>query len=128
MYYAKSHEYINFNEETKIGTVGITDTAQQLLGDIVYLELPQVGDDVKQGEDLGTIESVKTADAVVSPVSGCVLAVNELINDEPEILNRSPEDEGWIATMNLYDETELKQLMNKEQYDAWCEEDYAQNH
>jgi glycine cleavage system H protein len=87
MYYAKSHEYINYSEATKIGVVGITDTAQSLLGDIVNLELPEVGARVDAGSELGTIESVKTADAVICPVSGSILEINERISDSPEILN-----------------------------------------
>lgn len=92
LYYAKSHEWVDFDESSKTATIGITDTAQSLLGDIVYLELPSVGDSVSAGGELGTIESVKTADAVISPISGSILEVNEAINDNPEIVNTNAED------------------------------------
>jgi glycine cleavage system H protein len=84
-----------------------------------------VGDDITAGAELGTIESVKTADAVICPVSGCITEVNEAINDNPEIINESPEDKGWIAKLEIYDPLQLKDLMSKEEYDAWCKEDYA---
>lgn len=128
LYYAKSHEWVDFDESAKTATIGITDTAQSLLGDIVYLELPEVGDAVSAGDELGTIESVKTADAVITPVTGTVLEVNESINDSPEILNTSAEDEGWIAKLSVDNNEDFLKLLDRAGYDKWVEEDYHNHH
>ena len=118
--------YTNDDEWLKVeddeGTVGITDYAQDALSDIVYIELPDVGDSVSAGETLGVIESVKAASDLYSPVSGEVVAVNEDILDAPETLNSDPYGEGWLVKIKLSDPAELDELMDSAAYTAYCEE------
>ena len=104
------------------GTVGITDYAQDALSDIVYIELPDVGESVKAGEAFGVVESVKAASDLYSPVSGEVTAVNEEILDAPETVNTDPYDGGWMVKIKLSDASELDGLMDTETYTAYCEE------
>ncbi|MGD8857221.1 MAG: glycine cleavage system protein GcvH [Chloroflexota bacterium] len=104
------------------GTVGITDYAQDALSDIVYIELPDVGESVKAGEAFGVVESVKAASDLYSPVSGEVTAVNEEILDAPETVNTDPYDGGWMVKIKLSDASELDGLMDTEAYTAYCEE------
>lgn len=116
-YYTKEHEWVKIKEG--IASVGITDYAAHQLGDVTFVELPQVGKSVKQFEVLCAIESVKAASDIYAPVSGKVTSVNEALNDAPEIVNESAEDSGWMALIELTDPTEVSSLMNREQYDDY---------
>lgn len=116
-YYTKEHEWVKI--KAGIASVGITDYAAHQLGDVTFVELPQVGKSVKQFEVLCAIESVKAASDIYAPVSGKVTNVNEALNDAPEIVNESAEDSGWMALIELTDPSEVKNLMNREQYDDY---------
>jgi glycine cleavage system H protein len=113
--YTKEHEWVRL--ENGLGTVGITDYAQDQLGDIVYLDLPSPGTQVKQLDKLGEIESVKAVSDLYSPVSGEVVEVNQEVNDRPELVNRSPYEEGWLVRVRLADLAEVDNLLTAEQYD-----------
>jgi glycine cleavage system H protein len=117
LYYTKEHEWIKV--ENEIGTVGITDFAQNSLTDIVFVELPEKGKEVKQFKPLAVLESVKSVSDVYSPVSGEVIEVNEKLNENPEKINESPFQEGWIAKIKIKNKDELKNLMSAEQYDEY---------
>lgn len=119
--YTKEHEAVAFDEETGIGTVSITEHAQQSLGDVVFVELPVVGSKVGKGDQIGAIESVKAASDIYAPVSGKVLEVNERLSDEPGLLNRSPEHDGWLCKIKLAEPGEMKALLTAEGYKAACE-------
>jgi glycine cleavage system H protein len=113
--YTKEHEWVRV--EDNMGTVGITDYAQDQLGDIVYVDLPSPGTSVKQLEKLGEIESVKAVSDLYSPVSGEVVEVNQEVNDRPELVNQSPYEEGWLVRIRLADPAEVDNLLTAEQYD-----------
>ncbi len=117
--YAKSHEYVHV--EGDIGTVGITDYAQKELGDVVFVELPQVGSQLEQNEELGSIESVKAVSELFAPISGEVVEVNEKLKDKPELVNTDPYGDGWMVRVKLSDATELDVLMGAEEYDEYVE-------
>jgi len=117
VYYTKEHEWVKVKEG--IGAVGITEYAAHQLGDITFVELPKVGKAAKQFEVLCAIESVKAASDIYSPVSGTVTKVNEILDTNPEIVNESAEDAGWMAWIQLSDEGELKNLMTREQYEEF---------
>ena len=118
--YTKDHEWIQVDGD--IGTIGITDHAQQELGDIVYVELPNSGDPVTTGETFGTVESVKAVSEVYSPVSGEVTAVNEKLEDHPELLNSDPHVAAWLIRVQLSDPQELEKLMSSQEYEAYIQE------
>jgi len=113
--YTKEHEWVRV--EADLGTVGITDYAQDQLGDLVYVDLLSSGTQVKQLEKLGEIESVKAVSDLYSPVSGEVTEVNQAVNDRPELVNQSPYEEGWLVRLRLADPAELDSLLTAEQYD-----------
>ena len=113
--YTKEHEWVRV--EDNMGTVGITDYAQDQLGDIVYVDLPSPGTHVKQLEKLGEIESVKAVSDLYSPVSGELVEVNQGVNDRPELVNQSPYEEGWLVRVRLADPAELDNLLTAKQYD-----------
>ena len=115
--YTKEHEWVKV--DGNIATVGISDYAAHQLGDITFVELPKTGKAVKQFEVLCAIESVKAASDIYAPVSGTVLSVNEELNTRPEIVNESPEEAAWMATMKMTDPSEVAKLMNREQYDEY---------
>jgi glycine cleavage system H protein len=117
MYFTKEHEWVKVKEE--IGAVGISEHAAHELGDITFVELPKMGAVVKQFGVLGSIESVKAASDIFAPVSGKVVKVNEALDTAPEIVNESAEDAGWMAWVEIADESELKNLMTQEQYDEY---------
>jgi glycine cleavage system H protein len=117
IYFTKEHEWVKVKEG--IGAVGISEHAAHELGDITFVELPQVGKVVKQFGVLGSIESVKAASDIFAPVSGKVIKVNEALDAAPEIVNESAEDAGWMAWVEIADEAELKNLMTREQYDEF---------
>ena len=117
IYFTKEHEWVKVKEG--IGAVGISGHAAHELGDVTFVELPKVGATVKQFAVLGSIESVKAASDIYAPVSGKVVKINEALNDAPEIVNESAEDSAWMAWIEIADESELKNLMTKEQYDEF---------
>jgi glycine cleavage system H protein len=117
--YAKSHEYVHV--EGGVGTVGITDYAQKELGDVVFVELPQVGTQLEAGDELGSIESVKAVSELFAPVSGEVVEINETLADKPELVNTDPYGDGWMIRIRVSDPTELDELMNAEEYEEYCE-------
>ncbi len=118
--YTESHEWLNV--EGDIAILGITDYAQHELGDIVYMELPGVGDELTKGEALGSIEAVKAVEDIISPVSGEVLEVNEILEDAPETINKSAFEEGWIVKIKLSDPAELDALLKADEYAKLIEE------
>ena len=119
--YLASHEWGRIDEEG-ILTVGISDHAQDLLGDIVFVELPDIGKTLEAEEESAIVESVKAASDVYSPLSGEVIEVNEKLLDEPEIVNGSPYEEGWFFKIRLDDGSEFENLMTEEEYTNSCEE------
>ena len=118
LYYSESHEYVRV--EGDFGFVGITDYAQNALGNVVYVDMPDVDDEVNAGEEFGAVESVKAASDLISPVSGTVVEVNEALEDEPELLNNDA-FANWIIKVELTDKAELDDLMDAEAYKEFCE-------
>ncbi|KAB2334771.1 glycine cleavage system protein GcvH [Cytobacillus depressus] len=119
--YSEEHEWVKTEGEQV--RIGITDFAQSELGDIVFVELPEEGDEVTAGEPFGSVESVKTVSELYSPVSGKVVAVNEDLSDNPEFVNESPYEKAWMVVVELSDSSELDKLMTAEQYEAMVKED-----
>ncbi|MDE5626725.1 MAG: glycine cleavage system protein GcvH [Paramuribaculum sp.] len=117
-YYNPTHEYARV--DGNIAYIGITDYAQHALGNIVYVDMPEVGDDVTAGEDFGAVESVKAASDLFSPVSGAVVEINEHLIDNPRLINEDA-DKNWIIKVELTDPSELDSLMDEETYKAHCE-------
>ncbi len=117
LYYAESHEYVRV--EGKYGYIGITDYAQDQLGNVVYVDMPEVDDEVTAGEEFGAVESVKAASDLFSPVSGTVVEVNEALEDEPELINKDA-FANWIIKVELADKSELDNLMDAQAYEAIC--------
>lgn len=115
--YTKTHEWVALDGD--VATFGLTDHAQSELGDITYLELPEVGDSVKKGESFGVVESVKAASDMYSPVDGEVLEVNESAVDGPEVINSSPYDEAWLVKVKLSDPSQLDALMDTAAYNEF---------
>ena len=109
-YYSKEHEWIEVDGDA--GTVGITDYAQEQLGDVVFVDISKVGDDVAKGDDVGVVESVKAASDIYSPVSGNIIEANETLNDAPETVNSEPTTAGWVFKIMLSDTRELEGLMD----------------
>jgi len=120
--YATSHEWVR-NEGDGIVTVGITEHAQDLLGDMVFVELPDVGDEVSTGDDVAVAESVKAASDIYAPVSGEVVEVNEDLEDSPELVNSDAYGDGWMFKVKLADESELAALLDAEGYENSIDED-----
>ena len=117
LYYSESHEFVKV--EGNFGFVGITDYAQHALGNVVYVDMPDVDDEVEAGEDFGAVESVKVASDLISPVSGTVVEVNEALEDEPELLNKDA-FANWIIKVELSDKSELDNLMDAKAYEEHC--------
>jgi glycine cleavage system H protein len=115
--YTKDHEWIRVDEE--IGTIGITDHAQNELGDIVFVELPKRGDHVTAHESFGTVESVKAVSEVFSPVTGEVTSVNARLANSPEIVNQDPHGDAWFIKVHLADRSQIEGLMTSDQYEAY---------
>ncbi len=113
--YARTHEWVRRDDEATV-TIGITDHAQHLLGELVYVELPEVGANLDAGDEAAVVESVKTASDVYSPLSGEVIAVNEALADKPSLVNDEPYAEGWLYRLRLTDSLELKDLLDAEAY------------
>ncbi|OAV87196.1 glycine cleavage system H protein [Puccinia triticina 1-1 BBBD Race 1] len=119
--YTKEHEWVSLDPKTNIGTIGITDYAQNSLGDVVFVELPEVSATVSTGELIGAVESVKAASDIFAPVSGTVTEVNTKLTDQAGLLNKSPEDDGWLAKIQLSSPQELENLLSEESYKAHIE-------
>ena len=119
--YARSHEYVHV--EGDIGTIGITEYAQQELGDVVFVELPQVGAQLEMGDELGSIESVKAVSELFAPVGGEVVEVNEALADKPELVNTDPWGDGWMIRIKLADPTEVDELMSAEEYEEFVQKE-----
>lgn len=117
LYYSESHEYVRV--EGEFAYIGITDYAQNALGNVVYVDLPEVDDEIEAGEDFGAVESVKAASDLTSPVSGVVVETNEALEDEPELINKDA-FANWIMKVKLVDTTELDNLMDAKAYEAFC--------
>ena len=118
LYYSESHEYVRV--EGNVGFVGITDYAQNALGTVVYVDMPDVDDEVVAGEEFGAVESTKAASDLISPVSGTVIEVNEVLDDQPELINEDA-FENWIIKVELSDKTDLDNLMDAAAYSKFCE-------
>ena len=117
LYYAESHEYVRV--EGEFGYIGITDYAQDQLGNVVYVDMPEVDDEVTAGEEFGAVESLKAASDLFSPVSGTIVEVNEALEDEPELINKDA-FANWIIKVQLSDKSELDNLMDAKAYEAIC--------
>ncbi len=118
LYYSESHEYVRV--EGDFGYIGITDYAQHALGNVVYVDMPEVDDEVTAGEEFGAVESVKAASDLFSPVSGTVVEINEALEDQPELINQDA-FENWIIKVELSDKVELDELMDAKAYTEFCE-------
>jgi glycine cleavage system H protein len=119
LYFTKEHEWIRVEGDT--ATVGISNHAQEQLGDIVFAEVPTAGSRVSKGQEAAVVESVKAASDVYAPVSGEVTEGNPLVADDPAIINRDPEGEGWFFKLNLFNPQELDGLMDENSYRAWIQ-------
>ncbi len=117
--YIEDHEWVRIDDDT--ATIGITDYAQRQLTDIVYVELPEVGRQVGQNENLGVVESMKSVSDICSPISGEVIAVNNILEESPELVNSEPFDGGWIAKLKIKNNSEIESLMTSEEYDKFIE-------
>ncbi|MBC2006900.1 glycine cleavage system protein GcvH [Listeria welshimeri] len=113
--YTEEHEWVKADDGSYI--IGITDFAQDQLGDIVFVELPEVGDTVTKGDSIGSIESVKTVSDFYAPVTGKVVAVNETLEDEPELINSNPYDTGWILKLTEVEEADVIALLSSDDYE-----------
>lgn len=118
--FTKDHEWIKFDD--KYALVGITDFAQKQLGDVVFIQLPEIGLDFKNGDEVAVIESVKAASEIYAPISGQVIEVNESLNDSPEIINVDAENDGWIWKMSVEDFNQINDLMSKNEYSNFLNE------
>ena len=124
VYYTEEHEWIRFDgegEADSVATVGITDFAQNQLGDIVFVEVPEAGRQVAKGGDAAVVESVKAASDVYAPVSGEVVEGNSALSDDPSLVNSDPEGEGWFFKIRLSDPSELEGLMDADAYKSFCD-------
>jgi glycine cleavage system H protein len=114
--YTKEHEWARFDPKTKILTVGITDYAQEKLGDVVYVELPEEGDQIQSLEPFGSIESVKAVSDLFAPVTGTVVEVNDILFETPAMVNDDPYNEGWMVKVKVDDPDQLEELLNSDDY------------
>ena len=118
--YSEDHEWVDEKEDDLV-VIGITDFAQEQLGDLVYVELPEVGDECSRGENISVIESVKAASDLVAPVSGSIIEVNSRLEDEPEIVTEDSMGEGWFIKVKLSNPEELNDLMDEDAYNTFIE-------
>ena len=118
-YYSKEHEWIRVEGDT--ATVGITDFAQGQLGDVVFVEVPEAGARLEKGKEAAVVESVKAASDVYAPISGEVIEGNQALVDDPSLVNTAAESEGWFFKIRLSDNSELNELMNADDYKAFCD-------
>ncbi|MGC4377487.1 glycine cleavage system protein GcvH [Fictibacillus sp. Mic-4] len=120
--YSDEHEWVQVIEGNKV-KIGITDFAQDELGDIVFVELPEVGDEIQADEPFGSVESVKTVSELYAPISGKVVAINEDLDDSPELVNESPYEKAWMIEVEASDLAQIEKLMTAEQYEEMTKED-----
>ena len=118
--YSKDHEWVLV--QNAVGTIGITDYAQHELGDVVYVDLPEVGDTFEAGDPFGSVESVKAVSEVFCPISGEVIEVNAKLEESPELVNQSPHDKAWMIKVRISNPDELKELLNAEEYEEYLQE------
>lgn len=118
--YTRDHEWAEIDGD--IATIGITHYAQESLGDIVFVELPEVGDTIEAGGEFAVVESVKAASEIYSPISGDIVEINEELNDAPETINSDPYDDGWIVKVKMSDTSELSDALDAEEYAAYVKE------
>lgn len=116
-----AHEYITVDDG--VGTCGITDFAQSALGDIVFVDLPEVGDEFDKGDSFGSVESVKAASDIYAPVGGTITHINEALVDTPEMVNSDPEGNAWFIKLKISDESELETLMDADAYKEHCDKE-----
>ena len=119
--FSEDHEWVRMEDDGE-AVVGITEFAQDQLGDVVFVELPETGREVSAGEEAAVVESVKAASDIKMPISGTVTAVNEALNDTPELINQEPLDGGWFIRLKPSDQSELDNLMNEEAYQTFIQE------
>lgn len=120
--YASSHEWARLEEDGTV-TVGITDHAQDALGDVVYVEVPEVGDTLSAGDEAGVVESVKAASDIYAPIAGEVIEINEALEEEPAMVNSDPYNDGWFFKLKPADASELENLMTADDYVEHCEDE-----
>ena len=120
--YTKTHEWVQIHGDDEL-TIGITEHAQELLGDLVFVELPEVGNKVNAGDDLGVVESVKAASDFYAPVSGVVISVNENVSEDPSLVNQNPYDQGWLVKIKPDAPNELDKLLDADSYQKVAEVD-----
>ncbi|MCJ1476730.1 glycine cleavage system H-protein subunit [Lambiella insularis] len=120
--YTNAHEWIELSTDGKTGTIGISKYAANALGDVVYVELPTTGQEVVAGDAIGAVESVKSASDIYAPIGGTVTEANSLLEEKPATINKGPEDEGWIAKLEVKDTAEVEKLMDVEAYRKFTEE------
>ncbi|MCQ6264102.1 glycine cleavage system protein GcvH [Fictibacillus sp. WQ 8-8] len=120
--YSEEHEWVKVEDGNKV-RIGITDFAQDELGDIVFVELPEVGDEIKADEPFGSVESVKTVSELYAPISGKVVEINEDLDDSPELVNESAYEKAWMIVVEASDLSETENLMTAEQYEEMTKED-----
>ena len=118
--YSKDHEWISVQDN--VGTIGITDYAQHELGDVVYVDLPEVGDSVEANEPFGSVESVKAVSEIFAPVSGEIIEVNAKLQDSPELINESPHEQAWMEKIQIANPEEVRGLLSAEEYDEYIQE------
>jgi len=118
--YSKDHEWILVQDT--VGTIGITDYAQHELGDVVYVDLPEVGDTFEAGDPFGSVESVKAVSEIFCPIGGEVIEVNSKLEESPELINQSPHEKAWMVKVRITNPDELKELLNAEEYEEYLQE------
>jgi glycine cleavage system H protein len=118
--YTKDHEWILV--QNNVGTIGITDYAQHELGDVVYVDLPEVGDTFEANEPFGSVESVKAVSEIFCPVSGEILEVNSKLEESPELINQSPHEKAWMIKIRLTNPDEVKELLSAQEYEEYLQE------
>ena len=118
--YSEDHEWVDVKEDDLV-VIGITDFAQEQLGDLVYVELPEVGDECSRGDNISVIESVKAASDIYAPIAGTVVEVNAMLEDSPELVNEKPYADGWFFKIRISDSAAVEGLLTAEQYQALCE-------
>jgi glycine cleavage system H protein len=118
--YSKDHEWVLVQDT--VGTIGITDYAQHELGDVVYVDLPEVGDTFEAGDPFGSVESVKAVSEIFCPIGGEVIEVNSKLEESPELINQSPHEKAWMIKVRITNPDELKELLSSEEYEEYLQE------
>ncbi len=121
LYFTKEHEWVTFDEDN-IATIGITDFAQESLGDITYVQLPKEGDEIRRNDPFGVVESVKAVSDLYAPVTGRVVEINQPVVEAPELINEDPMNDGWMIKVEFKGEPETSDLMSEAQYKTYIQE------